>query len=162
MGDNYLTRKTIWDTSLLLLIFNLRERKYCKGALTKVIDKIKKELSGFYVRDESAKKHIYQVMDWYKAYSTEEMYRQKLFTPYFIKTTAEDYGFVVHAYSPIFYKGFNNSPMIHFAFKLMPEEESPTKAVSMQTIVDVINLNLKEAAKGKVFLRKKQAPALNI
>jgi hypothetical protein len=147
---------------LLLLTFNIKERKYCSQSINTTFDKLEKELSGFYLHDDAKKKKITEIIDWYKSDRTEEMYRQKLFTPYFIKTMSEERGFKVHTYPPIFYLGFNNNPMIHFAFKLMPEEEAPTKAVSMQTIFDVMNLNIKEVSKGRVFVRKQQAPALNI
>lgn len=147
---------------LLLLTFNIRERNYCTQSVNMTFDKLEKELSGFYLRDDRKKKQIADIIAWYKSDKTEEMYRQKLFTPYFIKTMAEERGFKVHAYSPIFYLGFNNSPMIHFAIRLTPEDEAPTKAVSTQTIFDIINLNLKEASKGKVSVRKQQAPPLNI
>jgi len=147
---------------LLLLTFNIRERNYCSQSIDEFLRKLEKELFGYYFRDEKAKAAISKVVDWYKSDKTEEMYRYKLFTPYLIKTMAEDRGFNVHAYSPIFYLGFNDSPMIHFAFKLVSGEGAPTKEVSQQTIFDIINLNLKEASKGRVFVRKQQAPALNI
>lgn len=147
---------------LLLLTFNIRERNYCSQSLDDSLGKIEKELLGYYLRDDKAKKVISKVINWYKSNKTEEMYRQKLFTPYLIKTKAEERGFNVHAYSPIFYSGFNNSPMIHFAFKLTPGEESPTKEVSNQTIFDLMNLNLKEASQGRVFVRRQQAPTLNM
>lgn len=147
---------------LLLITFNLRERKYCKHSVINVLNKIQKELCGFYIRDDSIKKNICDVMEWYKSDKTNEMYRQKLFVPYFLKATAEEYGFKIHAYSPIFYFGFNNSPMIHFAFKLIPEVDSPTRAISEQTILDIINFNIKEASGRRLFVRKEQAPSLNI
>jgi len=147
---------------LFLLTFNIRERKFCKHSVATVFDKIQKDLLGLYLHDDTVKRHICNVINWYKSEDTHEMYRQKLFVPYFIKTMAEDNGFMTHVYVPIFYLGFNNSPMIHFAFKLTPEIESPTKAISEQTIIDVINLKLKEASRQRVFLRKEQAPSLNI
>lgn len=147
---------------LLLITFNLRERKYCKHSVINVFSKIHKELCSFYVRDDSIKNHIRDIMNWYKSDKTNEMYRQKLFVPYFIKTTAEQNGFRIHAYSPIFYLGFNNSPMIHFAFKLIPEIDSPTRAISEQTVLDIINLSIREASGKRLFVRKEQAPLLNI
>jgi hypothetical protein len=147
---------------LLLLTFNIRERNYCSNSIDEFLQKLEKELSGYYLRDEKATAAISKVIDWYKSDKTEEMYRYKIFTSYLIKTMAEERGFHVHAYPPIFYSGFNDSPMIHFAFKLVPGEGSPTKAVSKQTIFEIINLNIKEAAKGRVFVRSKQAPTLNI
>lgn len=147
---------------LLLLTFNIRERRFCKNAIMEVLKKIQEELSGFYIHDELTQEKIINIIAWYKSESTHEMFRQKLFVPYFIKTVGEEYGFWIHVYSPIFYKGFNNSPMIHFAFKLIPELNSPTKAVSKQTILDIINLNLKETSKGRIFVKTNRAPSLNI
>ena len=147
---------------LLLLTFNIRERNYCSHSIDEFLRKLELELSAYYLHDEKVKTKICKVIDWYKSDNTEEMYRYKLFTPYLIKTMAEERGFNVHVYPPIFYSGFNESPMIHFAFKLMPGEESPTKEVSKQTVFDIINLNIKEASKGRVFVIKKQAPTLKI
>jgi hypothetical protein len=147
---------------LFLITFNLKERKYCKHSVLSVLNKIQKELCSFYIRDDSTKKRIRDVMEWYKLDKTNEMYRQKLFVPYFIKTTAEEYGFRIHAYAPIFYLGFNNNPMIHFAFKMIPEMDSPTKAISEQTVIDLINLHIREASRKRLFVRKEQAPPLSI
>lgn len=147
---------------LLLLTFNIRERKYCNQSINTVLDKMEKELLGYYLRDDKAKMKISKIIGWYKADQTEEMYRQKIFGSYFMKTMAEERGFKVHVYPPIFYLGFNDSPMIHFAFKLMSGTESPTKEVSDQTVFDIINLNLKEASKGRVFVRKQQAPTIEM
>lgn len=132
---------------LLLLTFNIRERKYCNQSINTVLDKMEKELLGYYLRDDKVKMKISKIIGWYKSDQTEEMYRQKIFGSYFIKTMAEERGFKVHVYPPIFYLGFNDSPMIHFAFKLMSGTESPTKEVSNQTVFDIINLNLKESSK---------------
>jgi hypothetical protein len=150
------------NSFLFLITFNIRERKYCKYSVISVLSKIQKELCGFYIHDDLIKKRICDVIEWYKLEKTNEMYRQKLFVPYFIKTTAEEYGFKIHAYSPIFYPGFNNSPMIHFAFKMISEIESLTKAISEQTIIDLINLRIKEASGKRLFVRKEQAPSLSI
>ncbi|MBI5732454.1 hypothetical protein HY967_00640 [Candidatus Jorgensenbacteria bacterium] len=147
---------------LLLLTFNIRERKYCDQSIGTVLNKIEKELLGYYLQDDKAKLKINKIMGWYKADKTEEMYRQKIFGSYFIKTMAEERGFKVHVYPPIFYLGFKGSPMIHFAFKLMSGTESPTKEVSDQTIFNIINLNIKEVSNGRVFVRKQQAPTVGM
>jgi len=159
---NSLIEKQKGSPFLLLITFNLRERKYCKNSVINVFNKIQKELYGFYIHDDLTKKHIHDIMNWYRSDKTNEMYRQKLFVPYFLKTTAEEYGFRIHTYPPIFYLGFNNSPMIHFAIKLIPEINSPTRAISEQTILDIINFNISEVSEKRLFVRKEQAPPLNI
>lgn len=157
-----LIEKQKGNNFLLLLTFNIRERNYCNQSIDTVLNKMEKELSGYYLRDDKARENISKIIGWYKANQREEMYRQKIFVPYFIKTMVEERGFKVHVYPPIFYLGFNDSPMMHFAFKLMPGAESPTKEVSNQTVFDIINLNLKEASRGKVFVRRQQAPTLKM
>lgn len=94
--------------------------------------------------------------------SITEVYRQKIFVPYFVKTKAEDAGFEIHAYAPIEYKGFNDNPMVHFAFKLMPERELPTRAVSKQSFVDIINLNIKTVMNSKISVYGEGMPRLKI
>jgi len=151
------------DNSFLFLItFNLKKRKYSKHSVISVMNKIKKELCGFYIHEDFIKKHIGSIMEWYKSDKTDEMYRQKLFVPYFLKDIAERDGFRIHAYPPVFYLGFNNNPMMHFSFKLIPEIDSPTRAISEQTTIDLINLKIKEASGKKLFVRKEQAPPLII
>lgn len=157
-----LIEKQKGHTFLFMLTFNLREKKYSKHTLRGVFDKIKKDLAGFYVSDETMKKRVETVIAEYKSETSNEMYRQKLFVPYFIKTTAESVGFRTHSYAPICYLGFNGSPMIHFAFKLTSELASPTHAISDQSVIDIINLNMKEASRGKVFIMSKQMPRLEI
>lgn len=147
---------------LFLLTFNLNQRNYCKHSVDNAFRKIEHELSNAYPNDIAAQEKIKILVNWYAAIDTNEMYRQKLFAPYLVKTKAEERGFKVHTYSPIFYKGFNSSPMIHFSFKLTSEQDSPTKAVSEQALLELINLNLKEASKGKIFVMSQQAPTLNI
>lgn len=146
---------------LLLLTFNLRERKYSRHAAQSVISDIKKDLLRYYAHDESIKKHVNEILDWYLN-EADESFRQKIFVPYFIKAKGELNGFDVHCYTPIFYNGHNKSPMIHFAFKLTSELDSPIKMASKQNVLDIINLKLKVAAKGKVSVAKDQAPKIKI
>ncbi len=146
------------NSFLLFLTFNLKESGYAKNAIINTLRKIKEELSVFCFQDDKTKKQIAKLIKWYE--DAEEIYRHKIFVPYFIKTNAENVGFKVHAYSPIFYEGFGKNPMLHFIFKLTPEIESPTKAVSGQTMIDIINLNLKEVSKKRVFVSKKRPPYL--
>lgn len=147
---------------LFFLTFNLRERRYCKNTIITELGKIKKELCNFYIYNTVIQKEIEHVISWYSQKTTNEIYRQKIFVAYFVKTTAEDNNFRVHLYSPIYYRGYNSSPMIHFRFKMMPEFNLPTHSVSEQSIIDIFNLNIKEANNGRVFVRKIQAPLLNL
>lgn len=157
-----LIEKQKGNSFLFLLTFNLNKKNYCKHSVDTSLKKLERELLNSYPSDNVAKNKIKDFIDWYAATGTNEMYRQKLFAPYFIKTKAEERGFVVHAYSPIFYLGSSYSPMIHFAFKLTSEQNAPTKAVSEQSIFDIINMNLKEASKGEISVMKQQAPTLNM
>lgn len=148
------------NSFLLFLTFNLKESGYAKSTIVHTLRKIKQEFIPFCFQDEKTKKQIAEVTGWYE--DAEEIYRQKIFVPYFIKTNAENIGFEVHAYPPFFYEGFRKNPMLHFAFKLVPERESPTKAVSKQTIIDIMNLNLKEVSRGRISVLKKRPPNLKI
>ncbi|MBZ9571960.1 hypothetical protein KJA15_01300 [Patescibacteria group bacterium] len=147
------------NSFLLFLTFNLKESRYAKNTIVDTLRKIKQELSVF-CWDEKTKKQIVEITKWYE--DAEEIYRQKIFVPYFIKTNAENVGFEVYAYPPVFYEGFRKNPMLHFAFKLVPEGKFPTKAVSKQTIIDIINLDLKGVSRGMVSVLKKRSPNLKI
>lgn len=157
-----LIEKQKGNAFLFLLTFNLNQKNFCMHAVNASLKKIELELLNFYPSDNTARNKIKDFVNWYAAENTNEMYRQKLFAPYFIKTKAEERGFRVHAYSPIFYLGSSDSPMIHFIFKLTSEQDAPTKAVSEQTVFDVINLNLKVASKGRISVVRDQAPILKI
>lgn len=147
---------------LFLLTFNLKEKRYSTHTLKVVLDKIKTELVGFCSYDDLLREKIAGVIQKYKSSETEEMYRQKLFVPYFIKTRAEQIGFKVHCYPPVFYRGFRNNPMIHFSCKITSQLASPTHAISEQTLMDILNLNIKEVVKGQIHVRKEQMPCIRI
>jgi len=147
---------------LFLLTFNLKEKKYSTHTLKLVLDKIKTELVRFCSHDDLLREKIVGIIQTYKSREIEEMYRQKLFVPYFIKTRSEQFGFKVHCYPPVFYRGFRNNPMIHFSCKLKSQLASPTHVISEQTLIDILNLNLKEVAKGRIYVRKEQMPCIRI
>jgi hypothetical protein len=157
---NSLIEKQKLNHFLLLMTFNLEESSYARNERINVLGKIKDELLGFYPYDTTMKEQIEKIIEWHKSEQTPEFYRQKIFVPYLIKTNSEMVGFKVHSYPPLFYKGFKDAPMIHFAFKLIPEGISSTKAVSEQTILDIINLNLKQVENGRISIMKHQAPHL--
>lgn len=147
---------------LLLITCNLKEKKYCTNTVNKTLEVLQKDLCSFYISDDNIQKNVQKAIEWYKADTTNELYRQKLFIPYFIKTISERLGFKTHAYSPIFYSGYNDSPMMHFAFKLTSELASTAITISDQTIVDIINLKVKEASGNRISLMSKQSPCLKI
>jgi len=155
-----LIKKQKGNSFLFLLTFNIKERRYCKNEVNSVFDKIQKHISSFFITSKEAKEEIQNIIAGYKAKETHEMYRQKLFVPYFIKTFAEATGFKTHCYAPIFYLGYSRSPMIHFAFKLSYEPYSSTKAISDQSLIDIVNINIKKATKGRISVMREQMPHL--
>ena len=148
------------ESFLFLLTFNLRERKYCKHTVKSVLTNVRKEVLQNYSFDAAVKMRVSKAVEWYE--NADERFRQKLFVPYYVKTNAERSGFDIHCYAPIFYYGYNKSPMIHFAFKLTSGLDSSFKAVSKQSYADIINLNLKIASKGRISVANKQGPKIRI
>jgi hypothetical protein len=156
-----LIQKQRGNDFLLLITFNLKEKNYSRDTLIRTFDKIRDDLENLYFFDSTMKLHIKRVIDAYKSEQTHEMYRQKLFVPYLIKGVSESVGFKVHAYPPIFYEGYHKNPMIHFRFKMLSQHIMPTPVVvSDQNIVNLINLNMKEVAGGKLFVRREQLSRL--
>lgn len=156
-----LIQKQKGNDFLFLITFNLKEKNYSRDTLTRTFDKIRDDLENLYCFDKTMKLHIKNVIDTYKSGQTHEMYRQKLFVPYLIKSASESVGFKVHAYAPIFYEGYNKHPMIHFRFKMLSQHSILTPVVvSDQNIIDLIDLNMKEVAGGKLFVRREQLPRL--
>ncbi|MCK4798794.1 MAG: hypothetical protein KAT05_15565 [Spirochaetes bacterium] len=132
-------RNQVPNDFLLLMTFNLRYANECEELY--VIDKIEKELNGL-IKNQVTKKKLIEVLNWCKSKEVPEQYRQKIFVPYLLRE-AESSGYKVFSEEPIYYLGYNNSPMIHFVSWFNYEGSHTTRAVSDQTLLDVIDLNLK-------------------
>ena len=147
---------------VLFLTLNIKDKKYCGEMIRSELRDIKKELLSLYENQVKIVDKIKSVFQWYETVKFSEMYVQKVFVPYLVKIFAESFGYKSHAYSPIFYMGYKNNPMMHFSFKLEPKANHIVKAYSTQNTIDIINLGLKEASKGRVFLKDKQAPKIGL
>lgn len=141
---------------LLLMTFNLRHAEGSEE-LT-VIDKIEKELKVF-IRDIGEKERLKKVVDWYKSKENAEQYRQKIFVPYLLKE-AEFSGYDVCSERPVYYLGYNNSPMIHFISWFRYDGSHTTRAISNQTLLEIIDLDLDAVKDGFIVKCDLQAPKL--
>lgn len=150
---NFLKLQTPNDF-LLLMTFNLRHTDEIEELA--VIDKIKKELSGV-ISDEEELTELIDTLDWYK--SNNKIFRQKMFVPYLIRE-AEFLGYNVCSEKPIFYFGYNNSPMIHFTIWLKYAGNHTTRAISDQNLFEVLDLDLNTVNDGIIVKCDLQAPKL--
>ena len=139
---------------LLLMTFNLRHTDETEELI--VINNIEKELRGV-IRDEEEVSKFSNVLDWYK--SNDNIFRQKIFVPYLIRE-AEFFGYNVYSEKPIFYFGYNESPMIHFTTWLKYTGNHTTRAISDQTLIEVIDLDLSTVKDGIIVKCDLQAPKL--
>ena len=139
---------------LLLMTFNLRHTDEIEEI--NVIDNIKKELRGV-IRDKEEVTKFSNILDWYK--SNNKIFRQKMFVPYLIRE-AEFFGYNVYSEKPIFYFGYNESPMIHFTTWLKYIGNHTTRAISDQTLIEVIDLDLSTVKDGIIVKYDLQAPKL--
>lgn len=139
---------------LLLMTFNLRHTDEIEELI--VIENIKKELRGI-IRDKEEVTKFSSILDWYK--SNNKIFRQKMFVPYLIRE-AEFFGYNVYSEKPIFYFGYNESPMIHFTTWLKYTGNHTTRAISDQTLFEVLDLDLNTVNDGIIVKCDLQAPKL--
>ncbi len=142
---------------LLLMTFNLKHIQ--EGEELFVIGNIEKELTGL-IRTVEEKEKFINVFNWYKSKENAEQYRQKLFVPYLLRE-AESSGYEVKSDKPIYYIGYNNNPMIHFVSWFRYGGSHTTKALSEQTLLDVVNLELDTVRDGSIVKSDLQAPKLS-
>lgn len=139
---------------LLLMTFNLRYAEETEELA--VIEKIEKELKGF-MRNDDEKERLRKVINWYKSKENFEQYRQKIFVPYFLRN-AEFSGYDVFSEKPVFYLGYNNSPMIHFISWFRYDGSHTTRAISNQSLLEVVDLDLDIVKDGSIAKCDLQAP----
>lgn len=139
---------------LLLMTFNLRYAEETEELA--VIEKIEKELKGF-MRNDDEKERLRKVINWYKSKENFEQYRQKIFVPYFLRN-AEFSGYDVFSEKPVFYLGYNNSPMIHFISWFRYDGSHTTRAISNQSLLEVVDLDLDIVKDGSIAKCDIQAP----
>ncbi len=141
---------------LLLMTFNLRHIEESEELF--VIGNIEKELTGL-IRTVEEKEKFINVFNWYKSKENAEQYRQKIFVPYLLRE-AESSGYEVKSDKPIYYIGYNNSPMIHFISWFRYGGSHTTRALSDQTLLEVVNLELDTVRDGSIVKSDLQAPKL--
>lgn len=137
---------------LLFMTFNLRYSD--KEEESYALNNLKKEIEKY-----SNISNVDEVFRWYSDEDVPPQYRQKVFVSYMQKD-AELMGYKVRSESPIFYFGYNNSPMIHFITIFKHTGEHVTKAISEQNLIDIINLPLRTVEDGFIIKCKLQAPKL--
>lgn len=142
---------------LLLMTFNLRYKE--ENEELAVIGKIEKELNG-YIQNIDEKEKFLKVINWYKSEETPEQYRQKIFVPYLLRE-AESSGYKVCSEEPVYYLGYNDSPMIHFVSWFNYEGSHTTRAISDQTLLDIIDLDLKTVHNEFIVKCDSQSPKIS-
>lgn len=141
---------------LLLMTFNLRHIEETEELF--VIGNIEKELAGL-IKTINERENFINVFNWYKSKENAEQYRQKIFVPYLLRE-AEFSGYDVRSESTIYYLGYNNSPMIHSIAWFRYCGSHSTRAISEQTLLEVINLDLETVKDGFIVKCDLQAPKL--
>ena len=142
---------------LLLMTFNLKYTEETEEL--HVVKNIEKELKGL-IKDEVAKQRLIKILNWYKSKENPEQYRQKIFVPYLLRE-AEASGYKVYSEEPVYYLGYNESPMIHFVSWFKYDGFHATRAISDQTLLDVIDLDLKTVKDGVIVKCKLQPLKFN-
>jgi hypothetical protein len=143
---------------VLLMTINLIDKGYYERI--DALGKIQKTLSSLSGSQNLNK--IKECIEWYKSKDTEEKYRQKIYIPYLLKTSAEIENYKIHCYAPIFYKGFKNSPMLHFRFKAFFEGNRSLSSVSDQSVPDLFNLRLKISEGGRILSGGDKSPEIRL
>lgn len=150
-----LVEKQTGSDFVLIMTFDVKEED--GGEKIKTLDKIEQRLLQLY---PERREKIDKFVRWYQSDKASDIHRQKVYLPYFLQHPAEDKHFKIHFEEPVMYKGTKDAPMIHFVCKFTYEHDTTTASVSTQSILQILNLRIREVNDGKIIISSTQAPEI--
>jgi hypothetical protein len=134
---------------VLLATFNVRDR-------------VGEELLAYiHNTRERVEEALRPTLDWYaNRGASEKIYILKAVVPLFVQHSAEENMFACHAYPPVAYGGTGTATLVHFAFRLTPQD-GDLQAFSPQYAGDLINLPLVTTAGGVLRVAAQQHPGFD-
>jgi len=110
--------------------------------------------------DKKLHSQIEKIIAWYRDANLPDAARQSLYMNFTLREFGEAAQFKVRCRPGIVYQGTGGASMIHFVTDFIFEPNIAHRATSDQTLVEVINLGLREAASGSIHGRAFQQPKL--
>jgi hypothetical protein len=100
------------------------------------------------------------LFDWYASPDTPDSFRQSLYMNVFFRDVGETEHFDVECRPPILYSGTGNAQMMHFLTGFTYRPGIGHKTVSTQSLLELINLGLREVRNGTFAPVRKSPPRL--
>jgi hypothetical protein len=148
-----------YNSSFLLVITqHLRDRDSA-GEKEAFLGQLRGMLkSGTY--DYSLHSGIDGIIDWYLSADIPDAARQALYLNYLLRDLGESEHFDVRCYAPILYSGTGRSSMIHFTAEFRFKGGIGHRVASAQTLIELINLGLREVREGALEESRLAQPRL--
>lgn len=110
--------------------------------------------------DSTLHPSIDRIIDWYLDSNLPDAARQALYLNFFLRDVGEAEHFNVKCQPPIIYSGTGGSGMIHFATEFHYRPTIGHRAASDQSLIELINLGLREVREGKFVASRFAQPQL--
>jgi hypothetical protein len=143
---------------LLIITQHLRDGD-CIGEKSQFIEDLRRSLKGS-TPDPRVCEAIDGLFDWYASPDTPDSFRQSLYMNVFFRDVGETEHFDVECRPPILYSGTGNAQMMHFLTGFTYRPGIGHKAVSTQSLLELINLGLREIRNGAFAAVRKSPPRL--
>ncbi len=127
---------------ILIITHDLRDADLT-GEKRKFLEDLRKLL----IRDLGASPDVNSAVDWYLALGTPDAARQALYVNVVLRDCGEARHFQVHSRPPLTYLGTGGTKMIHYVTEFHHRAQAH-RAVSDQSLVDVVNLGYRELRDG--------------
>jgi len=145
---------------LLIITQHLRDGDVI-GAKATLVEDMRRSIKSLCV-DQTLIESIDNVMDWFADATTPDIARQALYMNVFLKDKGEAEQFDVKCQPAIHYVGTGHSSMIHFITELRHRGDAAHRIASEQSLVDVVDLNVRTLDHGtlkSMFKRPQLRPA---
>lgn len=141
---------------LLIITEDLRDRDII-GEKASFLTDLRRSLKGG-TTDNQTRVKIDKLMDWYSDATTPDVFRQALYMNNFLRDAGEAEHFDVECRPAILYAGTTKARMVHFVTDFAFCKGIGHKAVSKQTLLQLINLGTREVRDGKFARSARVAP----
>jgi hypothetical protein len=155
------TNQATYQRSFMLIVTqHLRDRDSI-GEKEKFLEDLRQWLKGG-IYNRSMHKSIDKIVDWYKNAEIPDAARQALYMNFFFRDSGEMEHFDVECRPAVIYPGTGGAWMIHFVtdFRFLPG--TGHRVASKQSLIEMVNLGLREVRDGMFVETRLQQPQLKI
>lgn len=147
-----LIRRQSSNGSDFLLLMTVNARTHDLKELDFSLSDIEKSLKDYHISASG-------VIQWYQGQGYD--WKLKVYVPYLLDGIAAANGFLCESTRPITYIGTGNVRMVHFGFAMHYDKRMAGKARG-KSLVDIVNLQMREAHNGKISISKTEPPRLGM